>query len=73
MTKGQKFKAVKDLDVLYTFKLGGGVKGRKVKQGDVVTFLTIDNFGPCGTKMASCFELLRRMTLEDFKAGFVPA
>ena len=73
MTKGQKFKAVKDLDALYTFKLGGGVKGRKVKQGDVVTFLTIDNFGPCGTKMASCFELLRRMTLEDFKAGFVPA
>jgi len=73
MTKGQKFKAVKDQDVLYTFKLGGGLNGRKVKQGDVVTFLTVDNAGPCCTKMASCYELLRRMTLEEFKAGFVPA
>lgn len=66
---GQKFKAVSDINVLYTYKLGGGIKGRKVKKDDVITFLgsTTEIDTPC----ISSYELLHKMTLESFKKYFV--
>jgi hypothetical protein len=68
MTKGQKFEAVRDTDFLYTYKLGGGLLGRKVKKGDVVTFLTEEiSFS---TRMVSCYELLLCMTKNEFISSF---
>jgi len=69
MTKGQKFEAIQDTNLLYTFKLGGGVQGRKVKKGDIVTFLNSEvSFS---TRIVNCYELLYSMTLDEFKKNFI--
>lgn len=70
MTKGQKFQAINDVDVLYTYKLGGGLLGRKVKKGDIVTFLT--NEISFSTRLISCYEILRCMSLDVFEKNFKP-
>ena len=70
MTTGQKFQAIKDVNMKYVFSLGGGINGRTVKAGEVVTFLgestEIDT--PC----VSCFELLHRITKDSFNKLFLP-
>lgn len=69
MTKGQKFEAIHDTNFVYTFKLGGGIQGRKVKKGDIVTFLNSEvSFS---TRMVNCYELLYSMTLDEFKKNFI--
>lgn len=69
MTKGQKFEAIQDTNFLYVYKLGGGLSGRKVKKGDVVTFLNSEvSFS---TRMVNCYELLYSMTLDEFKKNFI--
>lgn len=69
MTKGQKFEATQDTNFLYTYKLDGGIQGRKVKKGDIVTFLNSEvSFG---TRMVNCYELLYSMTLDEFKKNFI--
>lgn len=68
MKTGQKFIANQDVNVKYTYKLGGGIKGRTVKAGEVVTFLSEST--EIDTPCVSCFELLNRMTKQSFKLYF---
>lgn len=68
MENKQKFIAINDVDTLYTFKLGGGILGRKVKKGDVVTFLTYEN--SFIHEMVTCYELLHKLPLDIFKSNF---
>ena len=69
MTKGQKFEATQDTNFHYTYKLDGGIQGRKVKKGDIVTFLNSEvSFS---TRMVNCYELLYSMTLDEFKKKFI--
>jgi hypothetical protein len=47
----------------------GGIQGRKVKKGDIVTFLNSEvSFS---TRMVNCYELLYSMTLDEFKKNFI--
>lgn len=62
-----EFIAIKDADILYSYNYGGGVNGRTIKKGDVVTFINKDadsNF--------ACLELLHKITEESFYQIFVP-
>lgn len=69
MVKGQKFLAVQDTYVLYTFKNGGGINGRKVKQGDEVTFLTKET--EIGDVVVTFYETLGKLPLSDFNKFFI--
>lgn len=69
MVKGQKFIAIQDTYILYTFKNGGGINGRKVKKGEEVTFLTesieID------TRCVTFYETLYKIPMNDFTKLFI--
>jgi hypothetical protein len=69
MVKGQKFVAVKDTHILYTFKNGGGINGRKVKKGEEVTFLT--EYIQIGTRCVTFYETLYKVPMDDFTKLFI--
>jgi len=65
-----KFKAIQDVNALYTFNLGGGMNRRKVKTGEIVTL--IGKSTEIDTPCVSCAELLHKMTAESFYKLFTP-
>jgi len=60
--------ATQDTDILYTFKHGGGIKGRTVKEGEKVTFLGTMN--DINTRSVACLELLHRVEENAFNKIF---
>lgn len=69
--KGKKFVAKQDTEILYTYKLGGGIKGRKVKKGDVITFLSVMN--DLGRESVATYETVHRIDKHSFFHIFEPA
>ena len=65
--KGQ-FVANQDINVKYTYQLGGGLKGRTVKKGEIVTAIGVMN--DINSQSVSCVELMHRIELNAFKALF---
>jgi hypothetical protein len=59
-------KANQDVNLLYKLNLGGGIKGRKVKSGDVLTLLEIDKV----SKTVCFFETLHKISIENFESKF---
>jgi hypothetical protein len=64
------YQAISDVNIKYTYQHGGGLKGRTVKAGDIVTVIgrSIEIDTPC----VSCIELLHKITEDSFKAFFRP-
>ena len=69
MVKGQKFISIQDTYILYTFKNGGGINGRKVKKGEEVTFLTESI--EIGTRCVTFYETLYKVPMDDFTKLFI--
>jgi hypothetical protein len=69
MVKGQKFIAIQDTYILYTFKNGGGINGRKVKKGEEVTFLTESI--EISTRCVTFYETLYKVPMDDFTKLFI--
>jgi hypothetical protein len=69
MVKGQKFIAIQDTYILYTFKNGGGINGRKVKKGEEVTFLTESI--EIATRCVTFYETLYKVPMDDFTKLFI--
>ena len=67
--KGQ-FVANQDIKVKYTYQLGGGLKGRTVKKGEIVTVIGVMN--DVNSQSVSCVELLHRIEINAFKSLFSP-
>lgn len=63
-----KFVANQDIKVKYTYQLGGGIKGRTVKKGDIVTAIGMMN--DVNSQSVSCAELLHRIEINAFKSLF---
>lgn len=69
ITNGAKFKATKDLPhILYNYSNGGGINGRTIKEGDIVT--TIGTTPDVGSWSVSTREVLYRMELNGFLKCF---
>lgn len=64
----QKYIANQDTKILYTYPLGGGIKGRTVKKGDIITktgeMTDIDTVSVCTA------ETLRRIVKSYFEKVF---
>lgn len=69
MEKG-KYIANEDLNMKYIYQLGGGIKGRTIKKGEVVTAIGIMN--DINSQSATTRELLHRVELNSFKKLFTP-
>lgn len=67
--KGQ-FVANQDIKAKYTYQLGGGLKGRTVKKGEIVTAIGVMN--DVNSQSVSCVELLHRIEINAFKSLFSP-
>lgn len=65
--KGQ-FVANQDIKVKYTYQLGGGINGRTVKKGDIVT--VVGTMNDINSQSVSCVELLHRIEINAFKSLF---
>lgn len=67
----QTFRAKQDTPLLYTFKYGGGINGRKVKAGELVTVVSesIEIDTPC----VRCLEILHKTAKAYFLTAFEPA
>lgn len=62
------YKANKDMNIKYVFKLGGGMNGRTIRQGEIVT--VIGTMNDVNSQSVSTIELLNRVELNGFKACF---
>jgi hypothetical protein len=61
--------ALKDLPtVKYTFQLGGGIGGRTVKIGDIITVIGVTN--DIDSKSVQTMQLLNRIELNSFMEAF---
>lgn len=63
-----KYSANQDINIKYTFQLGGGLKGRTVKKGEIVTVIGVMN--DINSQSVSCIELIYRTEINAFKSLF---
>ena len=64
----EKYTANKDMNIKYIYSLGGGIKGRTIKKGEIVT--KIGEMYDINTKSVSTLELLNRVELNSFMSCF---
>lgn len=64
----QKFTANHDMPIKYVFSLGGGIKGRTIKKGEVITYG--GEMNDIDKKSIWTLETLHRIESNYFKAHF---
>ena len=64
----EKYTANKDMNIKYIYSLGGGIKGRTIKKGEIVT--KTGEMYDINTKSVSTLELLNRVELNSFMSCF---
>ena len=64
----KQFTANQDMPIKYTFQLGGGVKGRTIKAGEIIT--AIDVVNDIDSQSVSTLETLHRIEKNYFDTHF---
>lgn len=59
-----KYIANEDTTILYHFQLGGGIKGRKVKKGEIVN--AVGTMNDVNTQSVCTLETLNRIEVNSF-------
>jgi hypothetical protein len=63
-----KYAANIDMPIKYTFQLGGGLNGRTIKKGEVVTMIGVMN--DINSQSVSTMETLHRIEKNHFDNNF---
>ena len=66
--KNGKYSANQDVNIKYAYQYGGGLLGRTVKMGEIVTVIGV--MTDINSRSVSCLELLHRTEMHAFNSLF---